>query len=267
MVRHQHPRTAVRALRHMAGMTREYRACQARHGLEIVTAARQEQLNVLSPELSTAANIVSSIRPAGERASTRLPRSRGCKAPPPCAPAAPRCRVDRPWTASAGRAGSRSAYRPPARSPASHRAGRAVRPTTPAPRTPCCPRYSERRLFRFQARHLLNCARSHVADKHLIILRYFHAEQCHTPPPSHGDIGLLTEKGGHSGSPNASHDPGSCDTLPHSDLHQFSETHQRVDRPESHAQGTVKRDHCFLCLAFVIRPTSRRVIQHLPSHI
>jgi len=36
----------------MAAMTREYRACQACHGLEIVTAARQEQLNALSPELS-----------------------------------------------------------------------------------------------------------------------------------------------------------------------------------------------------------------------
>lgn len=30
-------RTAVAALRHMVGMTREYRACHARHGLEVVT--------------------------------------------------------------------------------------------------------------------------------------------------------------------------------------------------------------------------------------
>jgi hypothetical protein len=42
---------------------------------------------------------------------------------------------------------------------------------------------------------------------------------------------------------SASHDPGTCEALSHSDRHQFSETRQRVDRRESHAQGRARRAH------------------------
>jgi hypothetical protein len=56
---------------------------------------------------------------------------------------------------------------------APHRAGRAVRPTTPVPGTPwCTPRCSERSLLCLKPRHLLDRARPRIPDKHLIPLAF-----------------------------------------------------------------------------------------------
>ena len=47
--------------------------------------------------------------------------------------------------------------------------------------TDVAPRCSERRVLRLQARHLFNRRCPRIADKHLIILRYY----SRTMPPDH----------------------------------------------------------------------------------